>query len=85
VNETSLRNPLVSPEFRRLQDRLRELRTEQSGLLPPPGFRRLGGTTGEWELTADQRRRLQELELTIDKVTMALNDYCRRHGEPEWF
>lgn len=85
MNETLLENPLLASRFRRLRDRLRELTTEQSRLLPPPGCHRLRGATGERELTADQRQRLQELELAIDKVTIALNDYCRRHGEPEWF
>ncbi len=85
MNETLLEDPLLAPGFRRLRERLRELTAEQSRLLPPPGARHYGGTPGEWELTADRRHRLQELELAIDKVTIALNDYCRRHGEPEWF
>lgn len=85
MHETRLQDPPVSPKFQRLQERLHELKAEQSALLPRPDFLRLGGPTGEWKLTARQRRRLQDLELSIDKVTIALNDYCRRHGEPDWF
>jgi hypothetical protein len=85
MQEARVQNPPVSPKFQRLQVRLRELKAEQSTLLPRPDFLRLGGPTGEWKLTAEQRQRLQDLELTIDKVTIALNDYCRCHGEPDWF
>jgi hypothetical protein len=85
VRQPRVQVSLAPPTFQSLRRRLDGLKAEQSRLLPPPGLCRLVEPAGVRKPTPDQQRRLRELELRIDKVTMALNDYCRRHGEPDWY
>ena len=85
MNEGQVQDALLSPAFRRLQERLNQLKAEQARLMPPPGFLRLDGHTAQQALDEDQVQELRRLEISIDKVTMALNDYCRRQGQPDWY
>lgn len=81
-----MRDPLQSPEAQRLLTEYWRAADALHASIPPIRVtRQVGEPAAEFKLTPDQLKKISQLTEAFEEARKTLNEYCKRHGEPEWF